>query len=481
MTITLTQDRPAVDQLVAPAVRRRWLGFSAVVAATVMDLLDSTVINVAAPAIRADLGGSMATLQWMAAGYTLALAVGLLIGARLGDMFGRKQMLLVGVAGFTASSLLCATAWTPDILLVARVLQGGFGAVMLPQTIGIIRDLFPAEQMRKAWAVFGPVMGLSAVLGPIIGGVLIDANLFGTGWRMIFLINLPVGAFTLVMAARHLVAGAATDRGARLDLTSIALAVTGTFALLFPLVQGHELGWPVWSFVMLAGSIVILAGLAVYQVRRKRSGRTPLIEPSVFAKRTYTAGVAFAIAFTAGMGGLLITIGVFLQVGLGYTPLHASLSMAPWALGGIVGTTISGILMAKLGRALLHIGLATMAAGVLAFAVIFATAGSDVDGWLFLLANLIGGIGMGMIFTPMLDFVLAGVGDREVGSATGVLQSMQQLGVSLGVAVIGTVFFGLLSVSAQHAASVAALVTAGLLAVAFALGFLLPKQVRHQG
>lgn len=481
MTITLTHHRPTADPRVTPTARRRWLGFSAVVTATVMDLLDSTVINVAAPAIRADLGGSMASLQWMAAGYTLALAVGLLIGGRLGDMYGRKQMLLLGVTGFTAASLLCATAWTPDILLAARVLQGGFGAIMLPQTIGIIRDLFPADQIRQAWAVFGPVMGLSAVLGPIVGGVLIDANLFGTGWRMIFLINLPVGAYTLATAARHLIPSPATDRTARLDLTSIALAVTGTFTLLFPLIHGHELGWPAWTFGMLTGSIIILTALAVYQVRRKRSGRTPLIEPSVFTKRTYTAGVAFAIAFTAGMGGLLITIGVFLQVGLGYTPLHASLSMAPWALGAMAGTTLSSILIATLGRALLHIGLATMTAGVLAFAAIFATAGSDVDGWLFLLANLIGGTGMGMIFTPMLDFVLAGVDDREVGSATGVLQSVQQLGVSLGVAVIGTAFFGLISVSAHHAASVAALVTAGLLAIAFALGFLLPKQIRHQG
>jgi EmrB/QacA subfamily drug resistance transporter len=474
--MTALLDAP-VQTSPAPLVKR-WFAFSAVVAVTVMDLLDSTVINVAAPAIHASLGGSLATMQWMAAGYTLALSIALLAGGRLGDMFGRKRVMMIGAAGFTTASLLAAAAWSPATLLTARVLQGVFGAVMLPQTFGIIRDLFPPAEMKKAWGVFGPVMGLSAVLGPIIGGLLIDADLLGTGWRMIFLINLPVGLYALLTAARHLPSVAPADRGARLDLPGIALAATGTFLLLFPLVQGRELDWPGWSRLMLAASVPVFGVFAAYQVRRKRSGRTPLVEPSVFAKRSYAAGVLFAIGFTAAMGGLMLTIGLFLQIGLRYTPLHASLTMAPWAFGAIAGTGISGALMARLGRRLLHLGLTGMTLGVLGFYAVFQLTGTDIGAAELLVPNLVGGIGMGMIFTPMFDIILGGVADREVGSATGILQAVQQLGISLGVAVIGTVFFGLMADSSRHAAAAAALVTAGLLAVTFALGFLLPRHAK---
>ena len=174
-----------------------WIAFSAALAAAMMDLLDATIASVAGPVMQADLGGSYADLQWITAAYTLAMAVGLLTGGRLGDMFGRKRMLLIGAGGFTVASVLCAAAPSAEFLIGSRALQGAFGAVMLPQVFGLIRDLFPADQMGKAWAVLGPVSGLSAVLGPIVAGLLIDADLFGTGWRSIFLVNVPVGAFVL--------------------------------------------------------------------------------------------------------------------------------------------------------------------------------------------------------------------------------------------------------------------------------------------
>ncbi|MCO6005555.1 MFS transporter [Actinoallomurus purpureus] len=440
----------AADEKTAAPYRWRWLAFSAVLASSVMDLLDSTVINTAAPAIRASLGGSYATLQWMAAGYTMALAVMLLIGGRLGDMFGRKRMLLVGVAGFTVASVACATAASPTMLIVSRVLQGTFGAVMLPQGFGLIRDLFPPEEMKKAWTAFGPVMGLSAVLGPIIGGTLIHADLFGTGWRMIFLVNVPIGAFALTVAARFLPATPPAVRSARLDLPGIALAASGTFMLIFPLVQGRELGWPTWIKALLACSLPVLTLFAAYQVRRKRTGATPLIEPGVFTRRSYTSGVLFAIAFTGAMGGTLLTLGIFMQVGLGYSPLRASLTTAPWAFGAMVGSAASGMLMVKLGRTLLHIGLVGMGAGLAVLYAVFEYAGPGVTSVDFLVPLLIGGVGMGMIFVPLFDIILGEVTDHEVGSASSTLQAVQQLGMSLGVAVIGTVFFGLLGAQAHH-------------------------------
>ncbi|MGH3240394.1 MAG: MFS transporter, partial [Spirillospora sp.] len=238
---------------------RRWLGLSAVLAATLLNLLDSTVVNVAAPAIRADLGGSYSALQWMAAGYTLALAVALLTGGRLGDMFGRKPVLLAGAAGFMVTSVACAFAWSPESLIAARVAQGLCAAVMIPQGFGLIRDLFGAKDIGKAFALFGPVIGLATILGPVVAGLLVDADLFGTGWRAIFLINVPVGAYALVIGARVLPAPVNADRSGGLDGTGMLLGALGMSMLVYPLVQGRELGWPAWSQALLAGSAPVLA------------------------------------------------------------------------------------------------------------------------------------------------------------------------------------------------------------------------------
>jgi MFS family permease len=182
----------------------QWMAFAAVLAAMMMDLLDATIASVAGPSIAADLGGSHADLQWIGAAYTLAMAVGLLVGGRLGDMFGRKRMLLIGAGGFTLASVLCAAAPSAETLIGFRALQGIVGAVMLPQVFGLIRDIFPPKEMGKAWGILGPVSGLSAVLGPIVAGLLIDADLLGTGWRMIFLINVPIGAFVLIAGAKEI-------------------------------------------------------------------------------------------------------------------------------------------------------------------------------------------------------------------------------------------------------------------------------------
>src|SRR6266536_3772511 len=253
------------------ADRWRWLAFAAALAATLMDLMDSTIANVAAPYIRNDLGGSYADVQWISAAYTLAMAVMLLTGGRLGDMFGRKRMLLVGAAGFTLASVACAAAPSIEALVAFRVLQGGLGAVMVPQVFGLIRDLFPPREIGKAFGILGPACGLSAILGPVVSGLLIDADLFGSGWRMIFLVNVPVGVFVLIAGARFLpsVAPSATSR--RLDVTSVSLAAVGAFMLVYPLVQGRELAWPAWVQALLVASVAVLAAFAWRQVRRQRA------------------------------------------------------------------------------------------------------------------------------------------------------------------------------------------------------------------
>ncbi|WP_207944893.1 MFS transporter, partial [Actinomadura rubrisoli] len=322
--MTATIDAPIAPPQTSPKARpengsaspRRWLGLSAILAATLLNLLDSTVVNVAAPAIRADLGGSLAALQWMAAGYTLALAVALLTGGRLGDMFGRKPVLLAGAAGFLATSVACAFAWSPESLIAARVAQGLFAAVMVPQGFGLIRDLF-GKDVGKAFALFGPVIGLATILGPVVAGLLIDADPLGTGWRAIFLLNVPVGAYALVVGARVLPAPSTTDRSGGLDVTGMLLGGTGMSMLVYPLVQGRELGWPAWSLALLAGSVPVLALFVLHQLRRGRSGRTPLVRLSMFADRSYGSGVLFVVVFFGTITGSSLAVGLFLQLGLG--------------------------------------------------------------------------------------------------------------------------------------------------------------------
>jgi EmrB/QacA subfamily drug resistance transporter len=484
--------------------RWRWLAFAVVIAAAVMDLLDSTITQVAAPTIRHELGGSYAVIEWVTAAYALAMAAGLLIGGRLGDLFGRRRMLLIGMAGFVAASALCATAGSAGELIAARAAQGVLGAIMLPQVFGLIRDLFQAHEMGKAFGVYGPVMGLSAMLGPIAAGGLIGADVFGTGWRMIFLVNVPVGLAALVLGARLLPVGASAGasegvsegvsaggvrrrvRRGQLDLPGAVLAAAAMFGLVFPLAQGHALGWPAWLFAMLAASVLVLAAFAVYQVRRQRAGRAPLVEPSIFGHRSYRAGIAFSIVFVGSLGGIVMIFNVFLQNGLGFTPWHSALTTAPWAAGAFVGSAIGGIAMSKLGRRILQAGLVVEASGLLGVYAVLRGAGAGVGTVDLLAPMVVGGMGMGMVFVPLFDIVMAGVRPREMGSASGVLQTVNALGMSLGIAGIGAIFFALAGGHGRHvpvylsAAQWTALATVGLLACSFAVAFGLPRRAREQ-
>src|SRR5436305_3129056 len=287
-TITLTSPRQAAR----PAARTAWLGFIVVIAASVMDLLDSTIAQTAAPAIRRDLGGTFAALEWISAAYTLAIAVTLMLGSRLGDLFGRRRVLLAGIGGFVVTSGLCALAPTPAALIGARALQGAVAAIMVPQGFGLIRELFGDEGQQKAFGVFGPVMGLAAIAGPLVGGGLVNLNLLGTGWRAIFLVNVPLGLAAIAAGRRFLPKTAPATPGLRLDAPSVTLAMVGGFALVYPLIQGREHGWPAWSFALLGVGVVTLFAFARLQSRRSRQGRAPLVEPSILKRRGYVAGLA---------------------------------------------------------------------------------------------------------------------------------------------------------------------------------------------
>jgi MFS family permease len=270
----------------------------------------------------------------------------------------------------------------------------------------------------------------------------------------------------------------------RLDVVGTLTAGTGMFLLVYPLVQGREQGWPAGLFAMLAASLAVLAGFVVYQLRRARAGRTPLVELSVLARRSYASGVAFVIVFFGSIVGFSLSVGLFLQLGLGYSPIRASLSMSAWAIGAFLGSGFGATMMGRLGRRILHLGLAIMAVGLAAIVTVFTIAGTTTGSWSLVAPLAAYGIGMGMIFVPLFDIIMGEVRDHEVGSASSLLESLQQLGSSVGVAVLGTVFFSALGLRPHvgefvDAAREIALIALSLNAVAFAIGFLLPKRARH--
>jgi EmrB/QacA subfamily drug resistance transporter len=482
-TISLTPQTKALAE--RRGARDAWLGFSAVVAALLMDLLDSTVAQTASPAIHRDLGGSFASLEWISAGYTLAMAVTLLVGSRLGDIKGRKRMLLVGIGGFALSSALCAIAPSPGTLIASRALQGAFAALMVPQGFGLIRELFGAEGQQKALGIIGPVMGLGAVAGPLAGGGLIHLNPLGTGWRAIFLINLPIAAGALAMAVRYLPDVPSATPDARPDLLSIGLSIVGGFGLVYPLIEGRQQGWPAWCFALLGAGVLAFAAFIVRQRAQARRGRSPLVDPAILSRRPYVAGLAVVLCFFGAMGGMLIALNVMLQIGLGDSPLASGIATAAIPLLAIGGSITSSVLLARIGRATMRIGVTVMAAGLGATVLVLHAQGAGLTAWDLAAPLAVTGFGMGMVFVPMFDVILAGVEPHELGSASGLLEAVQQLAMSVGIAAVGTVVFD--SVGGHlgpavfvHAASHGLLVAIGFLVAAGVAVSWLPRHARSE-
>jgi MFS family permease len=366
------------------------------------------------------------------------------------------------------------------MLVGGRVLQGLFGAVMIPQGLGLIKEMFPPEEIGKAFGLFGPVIATSSVGGPILAGWLVDADLFGTGWRMIFLINLPVGLAAAVAAMRLLPELRLPD-ATRLDLVGVLLVSVAGVLLLYPLIQGQELGWPAWTFASMAASLAVFALFGAHESRRARSGGDPLVTPSLFRKRAFTGGLVAGLAFFSGLMGLSLVFTLYTQVGLGYGPLKAGLTGLPQAVGGVIGfgLAMSG-LQERLGRGLLQIGTGVMATGAAVLGLTIHLTGLQVGPWQLAPGLALVGIGMGLTMAPFFDIVLAGVDPHESGSASGTLTAMQQLGAALGTAVLGTLFFDLLARRWSFGAAMQATVWVeiGLLALTFVLSFLLPRRAR---
>ena len=454
--------------------RGRWIAAVVVLAANTMDLLDATIVNVAGPSIHHELGGGASTIQWLSAAYTLAFAVLLIAGARLGDIFGRRRMFLLGSVGFILFSAACAVSQDITMLIAFRALQGAFGALMIPQGFGILKEVFNDEELGRATRLFGPTTGLAMLGAPILAGALIDANLWNSGWRLVFLINVPIGLIALPFAFRWL-PGGISHPDLKLDVGGVWLVGLALVAIIYPLIQGHTDGWPAWTFVLLAVGVSLLFVFLRYERGRSHDA---LIEPSLLTNRVYLSGIAVMVSLFGAFGGLLLCVSLYGQLGEGWSPIHAGLTLTPMVIGLIVGMVGSGALIKRLGRHLLHIGILLIAAGAATLALTL-TGAASASTWDLVPGLLFVGAGVGTVLGQIIEFILAAVRMNEVGSASGVMEASQQLSTSLGVAVLGTIFFSVLN---RHLATDALRVTSWLcllpLAAAFALVFRLPKHPR---
>jgi EmrB/QacA subfamily drug resistance transporter len=443
---------------------RRWLTLIILLLAAFMNLLDVSIVNIAIPSIQRDLHASYADVQWALAGYTLAYALVLITGGRLGDIFGRKRLFLIGVTGFTIMSALCGAATGPGMLIGCRVVQGAMGAIMVPQVLAVIQVIFPPAERIKAFAGFGVTAGLGTVSGPLLGGLLIQHNLFGLGWRPIFLINVPVGIIA-VIASAILVRESRAPRAPRLDPGGVALVSTALLLLLYPLVQGRELGWPAWTFASMAVSLPVFAAFVLYERAKARRDGSPLVELSLFRERGFSVGMAIAVAFFLGIASFGLVLTLFLQLGLGFTPLHAGLTFLPFSIGVLFSSAAAARLAPRFGRGVTMAGALIIATANAGLIVIVHHYGAAVSTWDMVPALLAAGLGLGAVIAPLADVALSKVPAQHAGSASGIFNTGLQLGNSIGIAVIGVIFFAMLgSQSATAAGAVAPQLRSGLAA-----------------
>jgi EmrB/QacA subfamily drug resistance transporter len=456
-----------------------WAILAIVLTADVMDLLDSTITTIAAPTISARLHGGPGLIKWLGASYALALGVLLVTGGRLGDKYGRRRTFLIGIAGFTAASLACGLAWDPASIIVARLLQGAFGALLIPQGFGILGAVFPREQIGKAFSAFGPILGLSAVGGPLLAGVLIDANLFGLGWRPMFLINIVLGVAGLA-AGLSLLPRDAGDAGVSIDTAGSALLAGCMLGLLFGLIQGSTDGWTALPIAAIAAGLAFFAAFC----QRQRTAAAPLIKPSLLRNRGFTAGLSLGIVFFATVAGMIYAVSLFLQRGLDYSPLRAAVvGFAPAAAGIVIASVACMSLITRLGRTLSLAGIIVTVAGIGWLLAIVLQAGTTATAAGLAPAMTVIGLGMGATFATLYDIAIGDIDPAEAGSASGALSSIQQLANAIGPAIITTIYFGALGGGQAHAMSLSLVAVIAIGVVSCLVIPLLPRKpqpdVRH--
>ncbi len=432
--------QPAVPEDADPDPRR-WRVLVVCLVAGFMTLLDVSIVNVALPSIRTGLGAGENAVQWVVSGYALAFGLLLVPAGRIGDARGRRPTFMVGLAGFTLASVACGLAPSPTLLVVARLIQGTAGGILLPQVSGLIQQLFQGEERGRAFGALGATIGISTAVGPLLGGLIIAGFGADTGWRIVFFVNAPVGAAALVLAAR-LLPRPAPREGTRQDLDPVGVVLLGlaVTALLVPLIEQQTWHSPL-RLALYPVALVLFLAWYVHERRYSRRG-TSVVDLDLFTRRSYSLGAGIGILYFAGFTGIFFTYAQYLQEGdVHYTALQSGLAVTPFALGSAVTAFVGGRVVLRFGRPLVAVGLGLVTVGLLAtYAAAQAVPGSNV-GWATAVPLLVAGVGSGFVISPNQTLTLSEVPVRRAGSAGGVLQTGQRIGAAAGIAATGSVFF----------------------------------------
>ncbi|MGH3758472.1 MFS transporter [Actinophytocola sp.] len=416
-----------------------WPTVSIVMVGMFMAILDSFIVVVAGPAIQADLGASDGALQWVLASYQLSYAVFMITGGRLADLHGRRRVFVAGTGLFTVASIACALAPDPGVLILARTVQGLGAALMVPQVFAVITLVVSQEGRHRVFGVLGVVIGMATISGQLVGGLLIGADLFGSGWRSVFWVNVPIGLVTILLSFR-LVPESRLESARRLDVPGVVSLSTALFLLTFPLIQGREAGWPWWAWVCLAASVVAFAVFVAIERAVGRRGGDPLLTLSLFQQRSFSLGIVLVLAVYALLSSYYLALSIAMQEGLGMSALGAGLVYTPAAATFFVFSMVAGRIVPKYGRRVLEVGAIVLAAGYLTTAVVLL-AGPELTPQLVIPTLMVQSVGGGLLITPLLNTVLGRIVPETVGMASGALSTAQQVGGAVGVAIIGAVFF----------------------------------------
>jgi EmrB/QacA subfamily drug resistance transporter len=449
--------------ITAAANPRRWLAAMVMMIAALMDMIDVTIVNVALPTIRRELSATGTQLEWVVSAYMLAFAVTLIAAGSFGDLFGRKRVFLTGIAFFGMASLGAGLAQTPGELIAFRVVQGAAAAAMTPQVLATFRSIFSGQERGQAFGLYGAILGFASAIGLVLGGVLTQADLFGWSWRTIFFVNIPVALFSLV--AVTIFVPETRDRSAgRPNLVGAGLLAAALVAVVYPLLEGRQLGWPIWIWLLLSTGIAALGVLGIVEDRRRRPGLAPLLRPRLFRAPAFTAGLLVQLLFSVGLQGFFLTFTLWVQAGQGFSPLRAGLTLIAFSVGSFLLAPVAVPLAQRYGRLVLTSGALLLALGVIGVDLGAHQIGTGDNPWPIVPGLVVAGAGLALLVIPLVNVVLAAAPTDAAGGASGLFGTAQQLGGAIGVALLGTIFFGYLG---KHTFSAAFTHTAPLAAAVF--------------
>jgi EmrB/QacA subfamily drug resistance transporter len=419
---------------------RRWLALPVLLTGAFLPPLDFFIVNVALPSIRASLNASSAELQFVISAYAATYAVFLITGGRLGDLYGRRRMFLLGISGFTLASLVCGLAGSPQMLLAGRMLQGMAAAALAPQVLASIRVMFPPAEQSRALGLYVATFGIAATLGQLLGGVLISGHWWGLGWQLIFLVNLPVGLAALI-GGLSLLHESREARALKLDLGGVALLSMALGLLVYPLVEGREQGWPAWTYVTLMASVMMFVLFVCYELHVTKRGGSPLIDVQLFREGDFALGILITLGFYL-TSAFVLTYAVYLQSGLQHSALQAGLATVPFTLGYFVGSIFAARVIEALGHRTLPLSCGLQALG---FGIVVAVITHTLPHRLLFPGLTIAGLGFGVAMPSLIRVVISGVETHHAGLASGMVITALQISAALGVAIIGGVFYSALN------------------------------------